>query len=93
MNSKKGPQYISADGRFTRQRPDFMSPRGMHTPNLDEYVGAPKTRKTRVRNEFADIRFPDPHPFKYPKISEEAAQKIAQALSIMLNDRSERGRR
>jgi len=31
-----GPQYLTADGRFTKERPDWMRPRGCETPKKHE---------------------------------------------------------
>jgi len=31
-----GPQYLTADGRFTKERPDWMRPRGCETPKKYE---------------------------------------------------------
>ncbi|MDR2731740.1 MAG: hypothetical protein LBB36_00810 [Fibromonadaceae bacterium] len=34
-NKKFGPQYLTADGRFTNERPDWMPEKGIETPKKD----------------------------------------------------------
>jgi hypothetical protein len=29
-----GPQYLTSDGRFTKERPDWMRPKGSETPSV-----------------------------------------------------------
>jgi len=98
MSSKKfGPQYLGADGRFTRERPDWMPPKGMHAPRLAEIMGEEAPRRPRYTASTglaADYRLPTPKPFKTPVISEAAAERIAAALHVMLSEQNHtKGRR
>lgn len=89
---RKGPQYLSAHGGFTHERPQWMPPKGLHTPQLDDIFPelAPQQRTVSPKNS---IRLPNPKPFKTPKITEAAAQKIAQALHILLSESDSKNRR
>ncbi|GHV16199.1 hypothetical protein AGMMS49938_15960 [Fibrobacterales bacterium] len=77
--SNFGPQYLTADGKFTSQRPKWMKPKGCETPDLSELepkksVNAPANKNHRES-----------------KLSEAAAQKIAEVLHIMMmNDKNRR---
>jgi len=91
-NRKNGPQYLGADGRFTRERPKWMPPKGIHPPRIEEFLDLAREgvtqRRPRVTTSLLgeDFRLPSPKPFKTPVISEEAAKRIAQALHVMLSD-------
>jgi len=69
-----GPQYLTADGRFTNERPKWMRPKGCETPDLSEFL--PKESK-----------YPTKKKYEVRQLSEEAAQKIAGVLHVMLNDK------
>jgi hypothetical protein len=75
MAEKKfGPQYLTADGRFTKERPSWMRPRGCETPDLSEFL--PEDAKKPVKKNYPQS-----------KLSDHAAQKIAEVLHIMLNNK------
>ena len=75
-NKNFGPQYLTADGRFTKERPNWMRPKGCEvSPDLSEY--SPKDS-----SQIAKKNYPQ------SKLSDAAAQKIADALHIMLNDKT-----
>jgi len=44
-----GPQYLTADGRFTKERPKWMRPRGCETPDISEFLPKPEPKKYEVR--------------------------------------------
>jgi len=69
-----GPQYLTADGRFTKARPKWMRPKGCETPDLSEIF--PEESKVSVKKSYPTS-----------KLSEAAAQKIADVLHIMLNNK------
>lgn len=94
-NPKDGPLYLSADGRFTRERPRWMPPRGIQAPRLDallEQLAEPKPTR-RLASSYSDVRLPSPKPFKTPVISEEAAKRIAQALHVLLSEPRQTGKK
>lgn len=85
------PQYIGADGRFTRERPKWMPPKGLQAPRLEDLLDPEileaLPRAARPRTLSADFRLPNPSPYKTPKITPEAAERIAAALHILLNQK------
>jgi len=68
-----GPLYLTADGRFTKERPKWMRPKGCDASDMSEFL--PEKEKPK---------YP-----KYPKskLSDEAARKIAEVLHVMLNNK------
>jgi len=68
-----GPQYLTADGRFTNERPKWMRPRGCETPDLSEFL--PKESKHPAKK------------YEVRQLSDFAAEKIAKVLHVMLNDK------
>ena len=71
-DKKLGPQYLTADGRFTKERPKWMRPRGCETPDLSEFL--PKESKYPAKK------------YEVRQLSDFAAEKIAKVLHVMLND-------
>jgi hypothetical protein len=69
-----GPQYLTADGRFTKERPKWMRPKGCETSDISEFL--PKESKYPVKKNY-EVR----------KLSEGTAQKIAKVLHVMLNEK------
>jgi len=69
-----GPQYLTADGRFTNERPKWMRPKGCETPDLSEFL--PKESK-----------YPTKKKYEVRQLSDLAAQKIADVLHGMLNNK------
>jgi len=75
-DKKLGPQYLTADGRFTKDRPDWMRPKGCGTtPDISEFL--PKDSKSPAKKKY-EVR----------QLSDFAAEKIAGVLHVMLNDKN-----
>jgi len=72
-DKKLGPQYLTADGRFTKERPKWMRPKGCETPDLSEFL--PKEPKYPAKK------------YEVRQLSDFAAEKIAKVLHVMLNDK------
>jgi hypothetical protein len=69
-----GPQYLTADGRFTKERPKWMRPKGCgKTPDISEFL--PKESKVAKNN------------YEVRTLSEGTAKKVADVLHVMLNDK------
>jgi len=48
-----GPLYLTSDGRFTKERPKWMRPKGCETPDMSEFL--PKKEKPKYpRSKLSD---------------------------------------
>jgi hypothetical protein len=69
-----GPQYLTADGRFTKERPSWMRPKGCESSDISEFL--PKESKYSAKKKY-EVR----------QLSDFAAEKIANVLHVMLNNK------
>jgi len=75
-DKKLGPQYLTADGRFTKDRPSWMRPKGCDIkPDLSEFLPQ-------------ESKYPAKKKYEVRQLSDFAAEKIAKVLHVMLNDKS-----
>jgi hypothetical protein len=43
-----GPQYLTADGRFTKERPKWMRPKGCDSSDMSEFLPKKELKKYPV---------------------------------------------
>jgi hypothetical protein len=44
-DSNFGPQYLTADGRFTKERPKWMRPKGCDSSDMSEFLPKKEIKK------------------------------------------------